>query len=157
MIGISIRSANLNDMCTLLEFEQCIIATERLYDNCLKDEPISYYNLKELILSETAEVLVAEIDHKVVGSGYAQIRESKSYLKHDRHSYLGFMYVDPSFRGNGINKLILNYLKEWSQLREVHHLSLDVYAGNQMAIRAYEKSGFKKNLIEMSVSLKENT
>ena len=32
---------------------------------------------------------------------------------------------------------------------------LDVYAENQAAIRAYEKAGFKSNLIEMSISLGE--
>lgn len=154
MIGINIRSAKLNDMDTLLEFEQGIIAAERPYDNYLKDDPISYYDLEGLILSKTAAVLVAEVEHNIVGSGYAQIRKSESYVKHDRHSYLGFMYVDPSFRGKGINKLILDALKEWSLSRKVYHLSLDVYADNKMAIRAYEKAGFKNNLVEMNVSLK---
>jgi len=153
MTDISIRSANINDMCTLLEFEQHIISVERPYDSSLKDDPISYYDLKELILSETAEVLLAEINYKIIGSGYAQIRESKPYLKHDYHSYLGFMYVDYNYRGNGVNKIILNALKEWSKSKNVNNFSLDVYAENKVAIRAYEKVGFKNNLIEMCMSL----
>jgi len=151
--GITIRSANLNDMGTLLEFEQQIIAAERPFDSELKNDPISYYNLEELILSAKVEVVIAEINNKIVGSGYAQIRKSKPYKKHNHHSYLGFMYVEPTFRGRGINKLILNSLKEWSISQEVFHFSLDVYADNHAAIKAYEKSGFKNNLIEMSVSL----
>ena len=153
MTDIAIRSANLNDMDTLLKIEQNIIAAERPFDNELKTEAISYYDLEALILSVKAEVFVAEIDNKIVGSGYAEIRKSKSYKKHSYHSYLGFMYVEPIFRGKGINKLILDSLKEWSKSQQVFHFSLDVYADNQAAIRAYEKAGFKSNLIEMSVSL----
>ena len=152
MADIAIKSANLNDMGTLLEIEQRIIEVERPFDNELRTESISYYDLEALILSSKAEVLVAEINNKIVGSGYAEIRKSKSYLKHRYHSYLGFMYVEPTFRGKGINKLILDSLKEWSKSQQVFHFSLDVYADNQVAIRAYEKAGFKSNLIEMSVS-----
>ena len=68
------------------------------------------------------------------------------------------MYVDPAFRGKGINKLILNSLKSWSKAKNVNHLYLDVYASNQTAIRAYEKAGFESNLIEMRISIdEENT
>jgi ribosomal protein S18 acetylase RimI-like enzyme len=150
---IAIRSANLDDMDTLLEIEQRIIETERPFDDELKTESISYYDLEALILSAKAEIFVAEIDNGIVGSGYAQIRKSKPYKKHGYHSYLGFMYVEPTFRGKGVNKLILDALKEWSKSQQVFHFSLDVYADNQAAIRAYEKAGFKSSLIEMSVSL----
>lgn len=155
MNDIIIRSANLNDMSTLLEFEQGIISAERAFDTYLKADPISYYDLEQLILSESAEVVVAEINHKIVGSGYAKIKESKAYMEHDFHAYLGFMYVESAQRGKGINELILNFLKQWSKAQNVYHLTLDVYADNQAAIRAYEKAGFSKNLIEMKVCLGE--
>lgn len=140
-------------MVVLLEMEQLIIAAERPFDAGLKAESISYYNLEELILSVSAEVLVAEKSNVIVGSGYAEIRNSKPYMKHNVHSYLGFMYVKPKFRGKGINKLLLNSLKEWSKSQQVFNFILDVYADNQPAIRAYEKSGFKSNLVEMTMSL----
>lgn len=153
MSDVIIRGANLNDLPTLLEFEQHIITAERPYDNYLKDDPISYYDLKKLILSEKSEVLVAEVSNKIVGSGYAQIKESKPYMMYDFYSYLGFMYVAHDYRGRGVNKLILNSLQEWSKAKNVYHCILDVYSDNQAAIRAYEKVGFKSNLIEMCVSL----
>lgn len=152
MTEISIRRANLDDMCTLLDFEQRIITAERPFDSCLKADPISYYDLKALVLSDEAEVLLAEISGEIVGSGYAQIRQSQPYLQHEQHAYLGFMYVEPNSRGCGVNESIISALKQWSKSRHVHHFSLEVYAGNQRAIRAYEKSGFKMNLVEMCLS-----
>jgi len=150
---IEIRNANLADMDTLLEFEQQVIAAERPFNDDIKNELISYYDLEELIASDKAEVLVAEMNNKLVGSGYAKILSSKPYMKHTHHAYLGFMYVEPAYRGKGINKLILNSLKEWSKDKGVFNFSLDVYAENQPAIRAYEKAGFKSNLIEMTALL----
>ena len=153
MTQITIRTAQIADLKTLLEFEQSIISAERPYDKYLKPDPISYYDLKELVLSDIAEVTVAEINNKLVGSGYALIKESKPYMKQEQHCHLGYMYVDPNHRGKGINKLILNALKEWSKSQNIYHLSLNVYVENQTAISAYEKAGFESNMTEMHISL----
>ncbi|MBL4941420.1 MAG: GNAT family N-acetyltransferase [Colwellia sp.] len=153
MTDINVRKATLDDMETLLEFEQGIVKAERPFDPFLKADPISYYDLKELVLSSQAEVLVAQYHDKIIAAGYAQVRPSKPYLKHRFHCYLGFMYVELNYRGRGINQLILHGLKKWSQSQDVHHFVLTVYAENDIAIRAYEKAGFKKDLIEMTLSL----
>lgn len=153
MTDIEIRSANLDDLEQLLAIEQHIIEVERPFDQQLKDKSITYCDLKELVLSDRAEVVVAEHDKKIIGSGYAKICQSKPYLKHSHHAYLGFMYVEPDFRGRGVNKLVLDSLKEWSKNHQIFHFNLEVYAGNESAIRAYEKAGFKRNLVEMTVSL----
>lgn len=153
MTGFAIRSASLNDLHDLLEVEQKIIEVERSFDKELKTKSITYCDLKALVLSDQAEVVVAEYDNKIVGSGYAEIRKSKSYMKHSYHSYLGFMYVEPTFRGKGVNKMVIDSLKEWSKSQKIFHFSLEVYADNLSAIKAYEKTGFRSNLVEMTMSL----
>ena len=102
MTDITIRSASIDEIENLLEIEQKIIEIERAFDSELKTESITYCDLEALVLSTKAEVLVAEVGNKIVGTGYAEIRKSKSYIKHSHHSYLGFMYVDPEFRGKGL-------------------------------------------------------
>ncbi len=52
------------------------------------------------------ELLVAEIDRELIGSGYARIERSKPYFQYAWHTYLGFMYVVPEHRGKGISKKI---------------------------------------------------
>jgi len=59
------------------------------------------------------------------------------------------MYVIPEFRGKGVNKLILEGLKDWVRSKGITELRLDVYFGNESAIRAYEKAGFSKLMIHM--------
>jgi RimJ/RimL family protein N-acetyltransferase len=148
-----VRKANLTDLSVLLDFEQEIIEVERPMDPTLLDGRISYYDISELITSENSEVFVVEIDTKIVASGYAKIMEDKPYLEHDKQGYLGFMFVPEEFRGRGFNKLVLDALMSWCKDRGVFEIRLDVYDMNQAALRAYEKAGFKKHLINMRMNI----
>lgn len=152
MQKIIIRTATLNDMETLLRFEQGVIVAERPFDITL-DEHIHYYDIKQFITAPHIQLLVAEQGERLVASGYARIENAKPYLKHEKHAYLGFMYVVPECRGQGINRLIIEGLKTWSKTQHVTELRLDVYEANQGAIKAYEKVGFSKLMVSMRVDL----
>ena len=134
------------------EFEQGIIATERPFNDSLKSEYICYYDIGALIDGENSSVLVAEDDGVIVGSGYARIRESKAHLTHDFHVYLGFMYVAPTHRGQGINQLVIQSLISWGKSQGMQDFYLEAYAENNSALKAYEKLGFKASLLEMKLS-----
>lgn len=146
---ITIRNATLEDLSILLHFEQGIITAERPYDVTIKEDPISYYDLKQMVLDDNSCVLVAEVEGKVVSSGYAISKRARHYLNHEYYAYLGFMYTDPAYRGKGINAMIVDALKKWSKEKGFKEIRLTVYSDNLPAIKAYEKVGFKKHIIEM--------
>jgi len=104
-----------------------------------------------LILSDKAEVVVATYNSELIASGYVQIRNAKPYLNHELYAYLGFMYTHPDFRGKGINKKVVDTLVKWSKSKNIQEVRLTVYEENIGAIKAYEKVGFKKHLIEMRI------
>jgi ribosomal protein S18 acetylase RimI-like enzyme len=145
---IIIRKASLNDLDTLLRFEQGVIAAEQPFDITLKERPV-YYDIAELITAQHIELVVAEYKNEIIGSGYARIETAKHYLKHQNHAYLGFMYVDPAHRGKGVNKKIMEALEKWATGKNITELRLDVYNNNDPAIKAYEKVGFVKHMINM--------
>lgn len=153
MEKINLRRASLRDKYVLLEFEQKVLEAERPFNSTLKSTDTFYYDLDDLLTSNKSHLLVAESKGTVVGSGYAQIRESKQSLTHDYHSYFGFMYVTPEYRGHGINKMIIHELIQWSKSQGISDCYLDVYCENEAAIRAYEKVGFEKSMIEMKLDL----
>lgn len=153
MTEIKIRKASLLDVEQLLVFEQDLIKTERPFDPTLKPDPINYYDLRSLLTSPLAEVVVAETDNRIIASGYARIDRSKPFLKHSIHAYLGFMYVLPEYRGQGINKRIIDALKNWATIQNITEFSLEVYYDNVSAIKAYEKIGFSKYMLEMRFNL----
>jgi GNAT superfamily N-acetyltransferase len=153
MHPINIRKAHPDDLEKLLEFEQGIISAERPFDPTLKEGKIHYYDIEKMISASHIEILVAEIDSEIIGSGYARIEAAKPYLNHKTYAYLGFMYTDEKHRGKGVNAKIINSLKDWCRSKDISELRLDVYNDNAPAIKAYEKVGFKKYLINMRMGL----
>lgn len=153
MDQLTIRQATRADLDTLLLFEQALIDFERPLDPTIKSGDISYYDVENMISSATVDIVVAEWAGEIVGCGYASIEDSKPYLTHRRHAYLGFMYVVPEHRGKGVNRLIIEALKQWSISKGVTQMRLEVFASNPAAVKAYEKVGFAPRLLEMTASL----
>lgn len=151
--GVKYREALMAEIEMLRELEQKIVEAERPFNPSIKPKNAVYYDLDDLISSESAYVLVAEDSERIIGTGYLQIRRSKDSLVHENHGYLGFMFVDPSYRGLGLNPAIMDKLITWGKAKGLRDFYLDVYAENQVAINAYEKSGFAKSMIEMKLTL----
>jgi len=149
MDNITIRKAVSDDLDQLLIFEQNMIKTERPFDPTIKPDPVNYYDLNAMLIAADICLVVAELDNKVIASGYARIDKARHFLNYAHHAYLGFMYVLPEYRGKGINKLIIDTLKDWATSRGLSELRLEVYYENISAIKAYEKFGFKNLMVEM--------
>ena len=141
------------DLDILLTFEQGVIEAERPFDATIRNGDTHYYDIVHMIEAPNVELLVAETEGELIGSGYARIESSKVYLKHARHSYMGFMYVKPGHRGKGVNKMIIDALKQWSVTQNVTELRLQVYYDNAPAIKAYQKVGFTKLMVKMRMEL----
>ncbi|GAA3635647.1 GNAT family N-acetyltransferase [Flavivirga jejuensis] len=152
-MSIIIRKATLNDLPILLEFEQGLITAERPFDPTIKESHINYYDISELITSPNSDVFVAEINDNIVASGYAKIKTDRHYLKHAYQGYLGFMFVSEIHRGKRLNKMIIDALLKWCKARNIFEIRLDVYEDNIPAIKAYEKTGFKKHMINMRLDI----
>ncbi|MBF4485608.1 MULTISPECIES: GNAT family N-acetyltransferase [unclassified Flavobacterium] len=147
--NITIRPAANTDLPKLAEFLQTLVDAERPFDPTLKEGEIFYYDIQELISDKATEILVVESNNEIIGSGYAQIRSAKPYEKHEVFGYLGFMFVSPEFRGQGISGLLLTALKKWILSQGITEVRLQVYDENESAVKAYEKAGFKKIVTTM--------
>ena len=154
MNSVVIRAAQESDLQTLVRFQQGIVDAERPFDNTLQEGGIRYYDIEELVRAAHAHFVIAEIDRVPIGCGFVRVEEAKSFVKHLREGYLGLMYVDPAFRGRGVNALILDALKEWCRTQGVHELRLEVYPDNASALSAYQKAGFSPYMLEMRMVLK---
>jgi ribosomal protein S18 acetylase RimI-like enzyme len=146
---VTTRTATTSDLPTLLAFEQGVIAAERPFDPTIADDPVRYYDFDRLLRSASAEVVVAELDGEIVGSGYVRIDDAEPFLRHRHHGYLGFMYVRPEHRGRGINRVVIEALERWAKRRGLTELRLEVYLHNRDAVRAYERAGFTEHMLQM--------
>jgi len=150
-----VRKATEKDLPVLMKFMDGLVNAERPMDPTIKEGKVIYYDLSEIMENKESDLYVVELNNELVASGYAKIKGDRSYLKHTKQGYLGFMFVPEKHRGNGYNRLIMDALLKWCEERNVFEIRLDVYEDNPSAIRAYEKIGLKKHLITMRMNLKD--
>ncbi len=150
---MNIREAVPSDLARLLEFEQQIVEAERPFNSLIKEQGVSYYDLKSMIDDSSACIVVVEESDCLIASGSATIRTSKASVVHEKHAHFGFMCVLPEYRGQGINAKVTERLISWSLEQGVEFGYLEVYSENKPAIRAYEKFGFKPSMLEMNIKL----
>ena len=150
-----VRKATKEDLPVLMEFMKGLVDAERPMDPTIKDGNVVYYDLSEIIKNEESDLYVVELNNQLVASGYAKIKDDRPYLKHDKQGYLGFMFVPEKYRGNGYNQLIMDVLLKWCKERNINEIRLEVYEDNPSAIRAYEKAGMKKHMINMRMNIND--
>lgn len=146
---LRLREARETDLPALLAMEQGLVRDERPYDPTIRPDPVYYHDLPALLADKNSRVVVAEAHDTVVACGFVTRRIPRHYLDHDAYAYLGLMYTHPDFRGRGVNGLIVADLKAWAVSRGLYEMRLTVYYENEPALRAYEKAGFRRHLVEM--------
>jgi len=150
---ISFRAATAEDIDALRHFEQCIVNAERAFDPTLIPGPFQYHDIEKMLLADHARFIVVQRGNQLVGCGFARIDDAKAHLSHAKQAYLGLMYLDPQYRGQSVNAGIVERLKQWCREKGVMELRLELYSDNLAAVKAYEKSGFSKHIIEMRLRL----
>ena len=151
MSDLTIRVATADDIVGIRDCEQGVVLAERPMNADLVPGHIHYYDIEALIASPDSRMMVVEAAGKIVGCGHATLKPSVDHYFHDRHAYLGLLYIAPDQRGQGLIQRVIDELVDWSRSKGVTSYYLDVYPENASAIRAYEKYGFRPNMIEMKL------
>jgi len=149
MNDITIRKATHIDLPMLREFEQGLIEAERPFDPTIRDNPLRYYDLEAILESESSIIVVAQYQEEIIGCGMVLTADARPYLKHKTYANIRFLYTVPEYRGKGVNALVIDFLKQWAHTKNLFEIRLTVYQDNLPAIKAYEKVGFHKHIIEM--------
>ncbi|MBO4918578.1 MAG: GNAT family N-acetyltransferase [Erysipelotrichaceae bacterium] len=93
---------------------------------------------------------VMEEEGRYVGAGCISLHEDENYLKapwslklnENEIAVLHLLAIHPDFRGKGLSKKLLNHIIEDTS-GKVKAIHLDVINGNDMAVKMYEKVGFR--------------
>jgi RimJ/RimL family protein N-acetyltransferase len=97
----------------------------------------NYKKIIELAELQNCKFWVAIVNKKVVGTiGLVELENQNAEIKK--------MFVSKSFRGQGISKLLLQTLTNWTMQNKFKHIHLGTMAQFEVAQRFYEKNGFKK-------------
>jgi L-amino acid N-acyltransferase YncA len=137
---IKIRPYKTKDTPAILE----IINYNILHSTALYDYEIRNYEQQQKILDEKINknfpVVVAELDNQIVGFGmYSEFRFREAYKFTVEHS----VYVNESFHGKGIGKLLLKELISLAKKQNLHTMIAVIDSENQGSVSFHEKFGFK--------------
>jgi GNAT superfamily N-acetyltransferase len=132
-----IRKARLGDLSTIVSFNQLLameVRAEKLESAIINSGVQAVLND-----SNRGFYTVVETEAKIIAS--ALITFEWSDWRNAWFWWLQDVYVEPSYRQQGIFSSLYIYLKQQAQLAKVSGLRLYVYKGNTKAQNVYRKVG----------------
>lgn len=105
--------------------------------------------------SAKTPIFVAVRGDQVVGYGFCQIKtyESDPVMTDRTELYIDDLCVDESCRGKGVGKAVYNEILRYAKMRKCYHVTLNVWACNESAMKFYESLGLKVQKIGMETIL----
>jgi GNAT superfamily N-acetyltransferase len=94
---------------------------------------------------EDNEVLIAERDGEVVGC--LHILETTDFFGL-RHAHVSVLATTDAAEGTGVGRKLMQSAEEWTKVRGLPLLTLNVFEGNARARRFYERSGFEAEMLK---------
>ena len=152
-----IRQANIVDIPRLIDLlHQVDMVHHRLRPDLFKPNTTKYseQELALLLNNETKPIFVYD-DGDVLGYAFCQIAEVKNdRLLQDRNTlYIDDLCVDESARGKHIGKALFDYVRDYAKSIGCHAITLNVWEGNDSAIRFYQNMGMHPQKIGMEINL----
>ena len=111
--------------------------------------------LSALLSDEKRPILIAELEGKVAGYAFCilQITENDPVLCDRKVLYIDDLCVEETLRGHGIATALYQRTLEFARELGCDAVTLNVWCGNDSAMKFYEKSGFKPQKVGMEVIL----
>ena len=107
--------------------------------------------LKEIIKDKEKPIFVYEADGKIEGYAFCILIDNtnENSLCDYKSIYIDDLCVDENCRGKGIGKILFDYVLEYAKKIGCYNLTLNVWEGNDSAMRFYKNIGLKIQKIGM--------
>ena len=158
-MSVVVRRARPEDAAVIAEFALKLFAQHSDYDpeRFARLSNVSgaerYYASRAE--AETAAVLVALIEEKVVGFAYLEYEALDYANLLENAAWLHDLYVDRSARGTGAGKALIDAAKEAGKAFGADKLVLTVAAKNEHAREFFTRTGLRETMVEMTIGLND--
>ena len=104
----------------------------------------SEHELEAVINDESKPIFVYD-DGKIRGHAFCQITEVRSHrlLQDVKTLYIDDICVDEAVRGKHIGQALYEYVRDYSRSIGCHNITLNVWEGNDAAMRFYKSMGMR--------------
>ena len=119
-----------------------LIHSESKYNENINKDYIIENWFENLYDNEYNKIFVAKDSENIVGYAYCKITWVENGPAKELEAVLDGIYVEESYRNQGIATKLLNVAKEWAINKNVKYLTINVLEKNEVALKLYYKSGF---------------
>ena len=111
--------------------------------------------MQALLADPSRPILAAVIDGKLAGYAFCILQETKNnpVLCDRKVLYIDDLCVDEAIRGQGIATALYQKVLEYARSLGCQAVTLNVWCGNDSAMKFYEKCGLKPQKIGMETIL----
>ena len=149
---MEIRHAKKEDITRLLELlSQVLEIHAKLRPDLFMSGTTKYgkEQLEGMINDDGKPIYVAVINGYVVGYAMCQIKVPTSNMYPIKVFHLDDLCVDEKYRKQGIGKALYQKVVESAKENNCYEITLNVWPGNDTALKFYEKMGMKTRSIFM--------
>ena len=133
----------LVDLFQQLNVHEDAVAGDRRVDRTAAEESLAF--VEQRLAERGGVFLVAEADEEVVGLMVLVFDTDSIYIRENRRAfaYLQDLVVDAGHRRHGIGRLLMDAAEKAAAAAGYRRMVLGVLAGNEVALAAYARQGFR--------------
>ena len=152
-----IRKANKGDIQRIIELLHQVNMVHHVIRPDLFKPNTTKYNEQELalLLNDVSKPVFVLDDGEVQGYAFCQITEVKDnqLLEDIKTLYIDDICVDEKARGKHVGKALYEYVRDYAQSIGCNNITLNVWEGNEPALRFYQSMGMQVQKTTMEILL----
>ena len=152
-----VRKANKGDIKRIIELLHQVNMVHHVIRPDLFKPHTTKYNEQELesMLNDASKPIFVFDDGEVLGYAFCQITEVKDnqLLEDIKTLYIDDICVDEKARGKHVGKTLYEYVRDYAQSIGCNNITLNVWEGNEPALRFYQNMGMQVQKTTMEVIL----
>lgn len=154
-----VRKANNGDIKRIIELLHQVNMVHHVIRPDLFKPYTTKYNEQELeaLHHDDNKPIFVFDDGEVLGYAFCQITEVKDnqLLEDIKTLYIDDICVDEKARGKHVGKTLYEYVRNYAQSIGCNNITLNVWEGNEPALRFYQNMGMQVQKTTMEVILKK--
>ena len=152
IIDNKIRKANKEDIQRIIELLHQVNMVHHVIRPDLFKPHTTKYNEQELetMLNNDSKPIFVFDDEMVLGYAFCQVSEIKNdQLLED----IKTLYIDENARGEHVGKALYEYVRDYAKSIGCNNITLNVWEGNEPALRFYCSMGMQVQKTTMEIRL----
>ena len=152
-----IRKANKGDIKRIIELLHQVNMVHHVICPDLFRPHTTKYNEQELevMLNDESKPVFVFDDGEVQGYAFCQVSEIRNnqLLEDIKTIYIDDICVDENARGKHVGKALYEYVRDYAKSIGCNNITLNVWEGNEPALRFYRNMGMQVQKTTMEVRL----